>query len=293
MKAKFQEMMEKVDKHRIENDDFIVLHAGIAKYRSMRVFLIGREPRFEILLYDIIIPRMPKQTSKSIKQETLKKIKADLGALTEAEKEEMKQEMAIQLEFLENPFFYADIGDMLVDLNFKHYLQTEFNAVIIENGEIVNSFDEIDEHYEYIYVAKIVDQRDQGNVFKIMKKIAHDRESPNIFYTMYRNVLDKKTIPLQLENFSETPEFFEGLDPGIQKKCKVSPLKAKQFDSDHPEIVKHMNKKNISDMQFAKCLNKNPLRIFSPTNSSGILPTLPQRYVIDKQNFKIPPLRHV
>jgi hypothetical protein len=294
MKGKIPALREKLDRYETENQDFIVLHAGLSRYRTMRVFLLSREAGNAIYVYDVIIPKRQKQTAKSLKQETVKKLKADLGALTEEEKDEMKQEMTTQVEFLNNPFFYADVADILADLNFKNYLQTVFNTVLYSDGSTVSSFADVDEHHEQLFIAHVGDPEEHSQVLKAIHNILADKKAPNIFYTRYKHVLESSTVPLQLENFSETAEFFEGLDPAIKQKCKVSPLttKGKVQPTSYLERVQSPVE-NKNNMRLAKCLNKNPLRRKTTSQSTSVLPGLPQRYVIDKQNFKVPTLRHV
>ncbi len=297
--GRLQQLKERLDRYQSDNEDFIVLHAGISKYRCIRAFLISANRSNDVFIYDAIIPKVQKQTALSVKQETVMKLKADLGALTDEEKETMRQEMAIQMEFLNNPFFYADVPDILVDLNFKRYLKSEFNIILLPDGRPINSFMEIDENFEEVFVAHIENKRDHTAVMKSIREIEATKKSPNVFYTMYRHAQDQATVPLKLENFAETAEFFEGLDPSLQKKSKVSPLKIKTRQLDDPDLISLQSSCSNKEIRFAKCLNKNPLRKASPNPGSGspgssaILPTLPQRYVIDKQNYKIPTLRHV
>jgi len=301
LKGKLQLIQENVDRFKNENTDFIVLHAGLSKFRTLRTYLLT--PDFsKALIYDIIVPKPLKQTAFSVKQENVLKLKADLGALSEEEKIAMKQDMAIQMEFMNNPFFYADVTDLLIDLNFKHYLQTEYNSVFSPNCTIVGSFIEIDEYTDDIFIACMKGESDRPKLKKLIDTVMSHKAVPNIYYAQYKNALDISTVPLHLENFAETAEFFEGLDPAIQKKCKVSPLKTRtEFLKPEDEKIL-LEDKNQGEIRFAKSLNKKPLRKFSPNmtvnlaaavKSTGILPSLPQRYVIDKQNYKIPSLRNV
>lgn len=281
-----QSLEEKFEQYKINNEEYIVLHSGLSKFKSMRVFLIGDEEENKTFTYDIIIPKNEKLTTKGKKQQAILKIKSDLGVLNKEEKDEIQQDLGVQMDFLSNPLFYIDADTLLVDLNFKHYLHTAFNSVLTSEGKIISSFQEIDDESEEIFVASLDEDEDTTTAVKQIKTILSAKKSPYIFYTTYRNVLDLNTIPLKLENFAETNEFIEGSKGDLPQNSKIIPIKYKELQKEEGVLAK-------GNIKFAKFLNKKPLRSKASNMSEPLLPALPQRYVIDKQTFKGTPLRHV
>ena len=75
------------------------------------------------------------------------------------------------MDFLSNPFFYADIDTLLVDLNFKHYLHTDFNTVLTPNGFEITSFLEVEEDISDLFVASIDEDEDNTDVLNKIKNI--------------------------------------------------------------------------------------------------------------------------
>eukprot|EP00826_Nyctotherus_ovalis_P031602 TRINITY_DN2528_c0_g1_i16.p1 TRINITY_DN2528_c0_g1~~TRINITY_DN2528_c0_g1_i16.p1 ORF type:complete len:450 (+),score=73.33 TRINITY_DN2528_c0_g1_i16:135-1484(+) len=297
LRGKLLQLKDRLDRYQTDNTDFIVLRAGLSRFRTLRCFLIA--PDFSnACVYDIIVPKAIKETMASRRQEEVRRFKADLGALSEEEKEAMCRDKEIEEEFVSNPFFYREMEDLMVDLNFKNYLKTEFNVAFVDVDLVVDQFVDIEEKTKEIYIACIKSNDDKPMIKRAIEKIQQNLKSPNVFYTTYKNVLDAQMVPLYLENFAETGEFFEGLDSSIRQKCKVSPLRTKAVSKD-PNTITLADKKLNREIIFAKSLNKKPLRKFSPkqmltgTRSFTILPALPQRYVIDKQYCKIPSLRNV
>lgn len=297
LRGRLLQLRNQLDRYQTENTDFIVLRAGLSRFRTLRCFLVA--PNFSnACVYDIIVPKAIKETAASRRQEEVRKFKADLGALSEEEKESLSRDKEIEEEFVSNPFFYKEMEDLMVDLNFKNYLKTEFNVAFVDVDLVVDQFVDIDEKAKEIYIGCIKSNDDKPMIKRAIEKIQQNLKSPNVFYTTYKNVLDAQMVPLHLENFAETGEFFEGLDSSIRQKCKVSPLRTKAVSKD-PSTVVLVDKRLNKEIIFAKSLNRKPLRKFSPkqmltgTRSFTILPALPQRYVIDKQYCKIPSLRNV
>eukprot|EP00826_Nyctotherus_ovalis_P042125 TRINITY_DN4300_c0_g1_i4.p1 TRINITY_DN4300_c0_g1~~TRINITY_DN4300_c0_g1_i4.p1 ORF type:complete len:398 (-),score=81.72 TRINITY_DN4300_c0_g1_i4:951-2144(-) len=296
LRGKIGKLQEALDRYKEENECFIMVHGALSVFRALRCFLIP--PDFSnARVYDVIVPRVVRQTSLNVKQEEVRRLKADMGMLSPEEKAEMQREAEIDAAFMKNPLFYADIIDLLVDINFKHYLKTEFNVVFSEPDLIVERFIELDDKIEEIFIASIKSEEDKAKARKAIEKIMHDKKYANVFYTTYKNILDISSMSLQLKNFAETEEFFEGLDSAIKDKCKVSPLRTKGESSNDNSLRAPDTSRR--EMVFGKSLNKKPIRKVNPkdisntTKMPSILPILPQRYIIDKKNFKVPSLRHV
>ncbi len=279
-----QPLKERLEQYRQANEEFIIMHSGLSRYRALRAFIVEEPKRpsapSQIFVYDAIVLRRVVQTAQRRKEESISKLKSDLNALSAEEKEGLKEDMVRHSDFLNNPFFYADLPDLLVDLNFKHYLQTIFTSVFNTKGERITSFSEVEPEEDEVVIAGEISGAEARGV---VRKIASDKRLGNVFYTEYKHILEQPgAVPLHLENFAETKEFFEGLDPVIQQKTNVSPIKSHEQSIQAGPHIK-----------LAKSLNKNPLRCKSPDRVIAVLPTLPQRYVIDKRNFKIPSLRYV
>jgi hypothetical protein len=297
LKGKLLQLQQQLDQYKANNTSFIILHAGLAKYRTLRCFLIAPDYS-NACIHDIIVPKPIKETAMSRKKEEVRRLKADLGVLSEEEQQVIRREIEIDEEFNKNPFFYREINDLFVDLNFKNYLKTEFNIAFIDIDIVIEQFTDINERAKHIYIACIKSNEDNPLIKRAIERIQQDIKSPNVFYTDYKNVLDSQMVPLHLENFAETGEFFEGLDSAIREKCRVKPLRTKVAFND-PTTISLKDKRLNKEIIFAKSLNKKPLRKFSPkqmltnTRTFTILPALPQRYVIDKQYCKVPSLRHV
>ena len=83
-------------------------------------------------------------------------MKADLGALSKDEKESIEQNIETTMIFKKNPFFYTKISDLLVDLNFKNYLKTNFNVVLIDSETMIEDFFELGKDMEEIFDRKRV-----------------------------------------------------------------------------------------------------------------------------------------
>ena len=275
-KGRMQELKEKTDHYQMENTDFIILHAGLSRFRHLRCFLINSN--FDgAFIYDIIVPKPSKEST-----------------INNEEAKSTYINSVSNNEFSKNPFFYSNVVDLLTDLNFKHYLKTEFNAVFTTLIVMIKSFDELNNDIEELYIADYKEEIDKLNIRKIIKQIETDKQYPSVFYTTYKNILEINSTLLKLDNFVETNEFFEGLDFSITQKGKVTPLCNKRIQND-VEITVPGTKKIV----FVKSLNKLPLRKCSPgavfANPQDIraLPLLPQRYVIDKKKYKVFSLRHV
>jgi len=294
--GKIQQWRNSLEKYKVENEEFIILNSGLSKYRNLRVFLISlpstnnNNRTAEIFVYDIIVPKKQTVTTLSKKAESIKQLKADLNVLSEQEKDELKDEMIRQDAFLNNPFYYADVQDLLTDLNFKNYLQTVFSTIHNSSGTVINTFLDLDSRENNIFACG---SENLPESLKTIEQITRNMQIPHLFYSTVKHILDKQTsMPLQLENFAETKEFFEGLDPVIQQKTQVSPIKTQTANGKYKEDENNQIEP-IRKIRFAKSLNKNPLRCKSTNKILATLPVLPQRYIIDKRNFKIPSLRHV
>ena len=140
------------------------------------------------------------------------------------------------------------------------------------------------------------DNLDKAIVRKLIKKVNQELDYLKN-YNIGSNIVNKKTVPLQLENFSETQEFFEGMDPKLKYKCRVSPLKKSQHfrveveeNYGLTEALLKGRASNTKKIKFAKSLNTNPLR---KSEVPSILPPLPQRLLLNKANFKLPQFRSV
>jgi hypothetical protein len=239
----------------------------------------------------VIIPKFEKLTTKGKKQQAILKIKSDLGALNAEEKEEIQQDLGIQMEFMQNPFFYADIEALIVDLNFKHYLHTSFNTILDPTGDIINSFQDIDNEIDEIFVASLDEDENNMESLKEIGKVLEDIKSKTGLYTNYRNVLEHESVSLKLENFAETNEFNQGSNGGFHQNSIISPIKRKKGDQKGGEI--EVQDGDQKKMKFAKFLNRNPIRRHPKTQREALLPSLPHRFIVDKQTFKASPLRHV
>lgn len=296
LKGKIGKLQEALDRYREENECFIMVHGALSVFRTLRCFLIP--PDFSSArVYDVMVPRVVRQTSLNVRQEQVRRLKADMGMLSSEEKAEVQREAEVDAAFVKNPLFYADIVDLLVDINFKHYLKTEFNVVFSEPDVILERFIELDDRIEEVFIASIKSEEDKAKARRAIEKILHDKSYPNVFYTTYKNILDTASLSLQLENFAETEEFFEGLDSTIKDRCRVSPLRTKGENANDRSLRAPDTSRR--EMVFGKSLNERPIRKVNPKDASNtakmpsILPILPQRYIIDKKNFKVPSLRHV
>jgi len=296
LRGRLQKLKEHLDRYKEENEYFIISHGALSAFRALRCFLISPDYS-NASVYDIIIPRVVRQTSLHIKQEEVRRLKADMGMLLVEEKKEMEREAEVDAAFMNNPFFYADLIDLLVDINFKHYLKTEFNVVFVEPEITIERFIELADQKEEVFITSIKSEEDKVKVRKTIEEIMNNKKRLNIFYTTYKNVLDESSMPLQLENFVESEEFLEGLDSTIKDNSMVSPLRTKgDVSNENSSLAINSSQKEI---MFSKSLNKKPIRKFNPkdisnrTKMRSILPILPQRYVINKKNFKVPSLRYV
>ena len=166
-------------------------------------------------------------------QEEIRKMKADLGSLSKDEKESIEQDIETTMIFKKNPFFYAKVSDLLVDLNFKNYLKTNFNVVLVDSETMIEDFFELGKDMEEIFIGSVNSQKDKLMMTSTIENIIKNRSHPNLFYTTYKNALDINNNVFKLENFSETNEFFEGLDSSIKDECKVFPMSTKEVSNKH------------------------------------------------------------
>jgi hypothetical protein len=273
-----------------KNRDFIVTNAGISKYRTLRVYLILRE-KDERLVYDVIVPKKSKETNKLKKLQRNRELKARLGALNSQEYEEINYELNKQIQFYKNPFFYAEIPDLLEDLNFKNYYFTLFNSVFLPDFKQITSFSQIDEAHQDVFTSEINTEHDKFRVFNTIKQIMNEKNiRKQMFLFEDKNILDQHNIPYYLENFAETQEFYEGCDPICREKVKISPV-SRITNVDFNETRGRLTDSQAREIKFAKSLNNNPLR--NKKDSISILPPLPQRFLLDKKAFKAPNFRRV
>ena len=279
-----------------KNENFIVESAGLSKYRTLRVFILRMESNNDQnQVYDIIIPKVPKLTVAAKKKEAIKQLKASLGALSQNEVGEINDELSREMQFMRNPFCYYEITDLLNDINFKHYMNNNYNLLLQRDGHLINTFLDIKEKDSYIFAAEIKDTLDRTIVRKQIKNVNQELDFLKN-YNMGKNIVNKKTVSLQLENFSETEEFFEGMDPKLKYKCRVSPLK-KSLPEHRVDVEENLGlteslfkgARSTKKIKFAKSLNTNPIRKSVPS----ILPPLPQRLLLNRANFKLPKFRSV
>jgi len=292
-KISLKQLKESFEKYKLQNEEFIILHSGLSKYRLLRTFLINIKINQTPLIYDIIIVKKPKETTTSKKKTAILKLKADLGVLDDNEITDISKSFEIHVDFLNNPFFYTDTTELIADLNFKNYMQVKFNIALFADGSPVKEFSEINEGINEIFLCSINEnqiEQDRISILKSINKIIDDMKYPESFYSIYKNVLDIQSVPFHLENFTETTEFMPKPETfTYPHNSKVSPLKVRPERDEENSLTEPQPKL----IKFTTSLNKSPLRKRSPSNIGPILPLLPQRYVILKKDFKDSNLRHV
>ena len=261
------------------NQEFIVTKSGMSKYRTLRAHLLPTFANEQRYIYDIIVNKNATDTQRSRKLEKIRQIKMQLGALSEEECKNYNDEITRDMHFINNPLYYSDLQDLFLDINFKHFLTTNYNAAFIPSKEEIKSFSEIPENEDDIFLCEIEIETDRLQIDCKLEKAIKENQIERSKHIETESLLDKYEEPLHLENLGATDEFYEGKEGKIRRhKISVAPLNNSQ-SGELPSIC------------LIKSLNSSPLR--EQKQKVTILPPLPQYFVLHKEAYKQFPLRNV
>ena len=251
---------ETVNKFQIKNEDFIIDNSGISSYRTLRVFLISKKT--EGLFYDIIIKKNIKLSKKEKKAEQVRILKLQLNALTSEEKNANEMKGKRDDVFKKYPFYYNEITELIVDINFKNYLQTNFNAAFTSECLEIASFLDL-KNTDDLFVAEVYFKKELKEVNSKIQSIVDNKKNIFMFASLYKSIFERKELLLKLNNFGETEEFCSNLD-----KSELIPL---------------IKKEKIQEIILKRYLNRNPIR---NNKEQSMLPSLPLRFLINKRSAK-------
>ena len=264
------------NKYKDKNEDFIIENSGMYRYRTLRVHLLNKHSTNQF--YDIIVKKNIKLTEREKKRELIRELKAQLGALSEEEKNETEEKESIFQIFRNNIYYYENLEELLVDLNFKSYLKNNYNAVFNSKGIEINNFQELEDD-ENLYLCVISFDEDHKRFEKNIQSIEEIKKTPTIYYSEYKSILSKKEIQFSLKNFSGSNEFINDGRMSNRNEKEVFPL-----------ILKDQRKRFNQEFAYKMYLNKVPLR--KKIKNISILPQLPQRLLCNLQFFKSSELMH-
>ena len=251
---------ENISTYEKENRNFIIKNNLEDQLRCVRVHLLNNVT--DKFYYDIIISKVKKMSLFDQKRKDVLMLKASMGVLTEKELNEQKKEEDQEKELNNNIYFYKEITELIVDINFKNYLLTNYNSAFLSDGTEIASFEEINDWSEEIFVAELVFQKDFDIIRDKIKKIIRDKQEPELFSSDYKSIIDKKSLELMLPNIAKSGEF-------SNRKDTMSP------DELNPVIKKQGYN---HELVFRKTLNKLPLR--KKNYEVSTLPTLPHIFQI-------------
>jgi len=212
-----------------QNSEFIIFHAAMSKYRTLKIIILTDSKITPAFTYDIIIPKIIKQTTKMLQENSLKKINEKLTELTKLEKTQLDHDLQTKLEFLQNPAFYAELDDLINTVPKKFsYINPpmQVNMAILANGEKINSFNEISDKIQEIYL--INNATPNGKIQKMIEQIEKTKEIPAAFNGLYRNLLDvyapknyNKNSP-EIDPEFNNPYMIKAIKAGLLNKPKIS-----------------------------------------------------------------------